>query len=152
MFAEISHELTTAEKQFWELNVFSCRCCQALPGRMNNTMKRPNSRTEIFQVSKCMKNRAFFSRERSSEDSDPWISISVCMIKTLMTEELITRRGWGPCIFVCSSTVNVAVSTQTQTTPQICLFSQAVCNILCTLHLPLFHQMFPQDKTTRSLD
>ena len=44
-----------------------------------------------------------------------------------MTEELITSLGWGPCIFVCSSTVNAAVSTQTQTTPQTCLSSRAVC-------------------------
>lgn len=117
----------------WQLSksnfrrLFSCRYCRALPAFMNNTMNQSNSATEIFQVSKCLKNMAFF-RMFNPEESDPWISISVCMIKTLMTEELITSLGWGPCIFVCSFTVNAAVSTQTQTTPQTCLSSQAVCN------------------------
>ena len=103
-----------------------CRYCAVLPAFMNNTIKQSKSATEIFQVSKRLKNGTFF-RKRNPEESDPWISISVCVIKTLMTEELITRLGWGPCIFVCSSTVNAAVSTQTQTTPQTCLSSRAVC-------------------------
>lgn len=72
------------------------------------------------------------------KESDPIASISVWMIKTLMTEELISGLGWGPCIFVCSSTVNANVSTQIQTTPQTCLHSQAVCrhqvkHVTCTV-------------------
>lgn len=102
--------------------LFVCSCCRAIPAFMNNTIKQPNGNAELFQVSNCLKNGTFFCKW-NPEESDPWISISVWVIQTLMTEELITRLGWGPCIFVCSSTVNAAVSTQTQTTPQTCLSS-----------------------------
>lgn len=115
------------QKATWKTRrLFVCRYCRVLPAFTGNTIKQSSGATETFHVSKCLKNGTFFCR-RNPRESDPWISISVCMIKTLMTEELITSLGWGPCIFVCSSTVNAAVSTQTQTTPQTCLPSRAVC-------------------------
>lgn len=61
------------------------------------------------------------------KESNPSTSISVWMIKKLITDGLTVGLGWGPCIFVSSSTVNANVSTQIQTTPQTCLPSRDVC-------------------------
>lgn len=70
-----------------------CGYGRPLPTFMNNTTKQSNSFSEILQLSKRLKNGTFFC-ERNPEKSDPGVSISVCVIKTLMTEELITQPGW----------------------------------------------------------
>lgn len=80
----------------------------------------------VFVFSLLFKYGTFFCNINPKEFY-PWTSISVWMIKKLMTDELIAVLGWGPCIFVCSSTVNANVSTQIQTTPQTCRPSRAVC-------------------------
>ena len=54
------------------------------------------------------------------EESDPGVSISVCVIKTLVTEELIAGPWGGVHAYLSAvSTVNAAVSTQKlKTAPQ----------------------------------
>lgn len=59
----------------------------------NEMVKLTLKKKKVLQVSKCWKNGAFFHR-RNPGESDPRISISVCVIKALMTEELITSPGW----------------------------------------------------------
>ena len=80
---------------------FIHRYIWASPANMNKTIK-PITRTLSF-LSKCLKNGSLFSPEKSP-GTRPRVSISVCVIKTPMTEGLIAcpRVGFAHTC-VCSS-------------------------------------------------